>query len=119
MLRRYSPEEHITAKLIQRSLNTNSYENNYKTFQVEIIDDINYSQYEIVEGTTATRSSLKIKSSNCPFEIKQNDKIEILGVQRIVTFVGIKIDEIEALIDDKFNYEELIKIAPKVIGLGN
>lgn len=119
MLRRYSPNEHVSVKLFQREVNSNCYEKNYKTFKCEIIDDINYQQFEIIEGTTATRSSLKIKSSNCPFDIKQGDKIEVLGVSRVVTFVGIRIDELDDLIDDKFDNEEIVKLAPKIIGLGN
>lgn len=117
--RRYAPDEHLTCYLRKRKPNSDDYEEIVFPFKAEIISELKKQKFEIISGTLATRATLQIRSSNCPYDIKENDKIEVLGTERLVNFVAIDLVNLEMLNDDKFNRDVLLKIAPKIIGFGN
>lgn len=115
---RYAPNEHLTCTLIKRKPNLEEYELKKEFFKAEIIEDIKKQKYEIISGTIATKASMVIKSSNCQHEIKADDKVICMGVERVVQYVLILLSDIDMLCDDKFNYDKVLEMAPKIIGLG-
>lgn len=119
MIRNYSPDDHVKCELISRNMNKEDYTQDTKVFDATIIKDIERVKYEIVTGTNANKTSFQIKAENCPYEIKQNDKIRVLGMTKLVSAVGIILSELDLLVNSKYNAEYLIKIAPKIIFLGD
>lgn len=119
MLRNYSPDEHLNCYLRHRTPNGDDYEKTTHWFKAEIITDLKKQRYEIISGVDGNKTTLQIRSSNCPFEIRQNDKVEVLGAERLVSFVALEIKDLEELVDSKYDAHEILNVAPKIIGLGD
>lgn len=119
MLRNFSPDDHVNCELISRNMNKEDYSNELKPFKATIIKDIERVRYEIVSGTNANKTTLQLKADNCPYEIKQNDKIKVFGMVKLVSAVGIILSDLDMLVNSKYNHEYLMKIAPKIIFLGD
>ena len=116
-MRRYSPTERMKCKLYQRTDNGLEFETVPKEFKSEIVEDVKRYKTKLLTGVTASKESLLIKSSNCPYILKVDDKIECLGRTHYVKGVSAILNDIGALTSDKFDSDYLWSFAAKIIQL--